>query len=308
MNARPPEIPSPNVYLYGMIVYSTIHRLAGDYPEADAYGEIEETHIVPGGETGNSALVLARLGCRVKVGGPFLGAKTRDGVVSFLEGHHIDCSGLHYDPDFDGVRDLVLVAAKSRTVFGTFGRYFRRPKRWSAPDETAIAKAAIVGLDPFFDAESERVATCCVESNRPYVTIDCAPDSLLHRGAAATVVANEYLRTHFPDTDVKVLLRQYASASHGLVIFTFGSREILYLRGNGEIRCLQPYAVPVKSTLGAGDTFRAGVIYGLLQEMDDTGVVKFAAATAAAVCQRFPFALDPPGLEEITGLIAGDRA
>ncbi len=305
MKARPPEVSAPDVYLYGMTVYSTIHRLAGDYPAADSYGEIDETHIVPGGETGNSALVLARLGCRVKVGGPFLGTETRDGVTEFLETHGIDCSGLHYDPTFGGVRDLVIVAGKSRTVFGTFGRYFRGPKRWSAPDEAAIATAKVVGLDPYFATESERVAECCVENNRPYVTIDCPPDSAMHRSAAATVVANEYLRSQFPGVDARDLLRRYAAVSRGLVIFTFGAREILYARGDGEILRLEPYNVPVKSTLGAGDTFRAGVIYGLLRGMDDTGVVQFAAATAASVCQRFPFALDPPGLEEIEGLITG---
>jgi sugar/nucleoside kinase (ribokinase family) len=60
----------------------------------------------------------------------------------------------------------------------------------------------------------------------------------------------------------------------------------------------------VKSTLGAGDCFRAGIIHGVLQGMDDADIVRFAAATAASVCQRFPFALDPPGLKEIAALAA----
>ena len=296
--------PGPDIYLYGMIVYSTIHRLAADYPEADGYGEIEESHVVPGGETGNSALVLARLGHRVKVGGPYLGTQTRIGVTSFLRQHGIDCSGLHYDASFEGVRDLVLVGGKTRTVFGRFGSYFREPRRWSAPDEAAIAAARIVGLDPFFGAESERVAECCAAISRPYVTIDCPPDSLMHRAAAATVVSAEYLRSHFPRSDVRKLLRRYARASNGLVVFTFGAREILFARGTGAIGRVKPYLVPVKSTLGAGDCFRAGIIHGVLQGMNDAGVVRFAAATAASVCRRFPFALDPPGLDEISALAA----
>jgi sugar/nucleoside kinase (ribokinase family) len=293
------------IYLYGMIVYSTIHRLCGDYPEADGYTEISETHLVPGGETGNSALVLARWGHRVKVGGPFLGRETRDGVVSFLEKRGIDCSGLHYDGGFDGVRDLVLVGGATRTVFGTFGGYFRGPRRWSPPDEEAIASAEIVGLDPFFGAESGRVAEICAALGKPCVTIDCPPDSPLHRQAAATVVSGEYLRNEFPGQDARQLLRRYSAAGRGLVILTFGAREILYARGDGEVRSLAPYPVAVKSTLGAGDTFRAGVIHGLVSGMDDTQTVRFAAATAAMVCTRFPMALDPPGLADIAALIAG---
>jgi sugar/nucleoside kinase (ribokinase family) len=306
MPLRSKKYSAPDIYLYGMIVYSTIHRLAGAYPDADGYGEIEETHVVPGGETGNSALILASLGYRVKVGGPFLGTQTRTGVLEFLRRHRIDCSGLHYDASFDGVRDLVLVGGKTRTVFGRFAAYFRGPKRWSAPDETAIAAAKIIGLDPFFGDESERVAVCCAEIGRSYVTIDCPPDSRLHRGAAATVVSNEYLRSHFPGADARELLRRYTGESRGLVIFTYGSREILFARENGGIGSVQPNQVTVKSTLGAGDCFRAGVIHGVLKGMDDRSIVQFAAATAAAVCRRFPMALDPPGLEEIAAL-AADR-
>jgi sugar/nucleoside kinase (ribokinase family) len=70
---------------------------------------------------------------------------------------------------------------------------------------------------------------------------------------------------------------------------------------------VQPCKVIVKSTLGAGDTFRGGLIHDVLAGFADRDIVKFAAATAAAVCRRFPMALDPPGLEESTRL-AGIRA
>lgn len=295
-----------NVYLYGMIVLSTIHRLVGDYPEADGYGEIEETHVVPGGETGNSALVLSHWGHRVKVDGPFLGRQTRAGVLELLEPRGIDCSSLRYDETFDGVRDLVLVGGKTRTVFGKFGHYFRGPRRWGKPERSDVAGAEIVGIDPFFGDESAEVARLCGELGRPYVTIDCEPDGSLHRGAAATIVSSEFLRSHHPRTSREELLRSYAAESAGLVIFTFGAEKILYLRGRGEIHELRPYQVEVKSTLGAGDTFRGGVIHGLARGLGDEGIVRFAAATAACVCRRFPMAHDPPALAEITALAATD--
>ena len=49
-----------DVYVYGMTVLSTIHKLKGDYPKADTYQEIEQTFIMPGGEAANSAVVPAR--------------------------------------------------------------------------------------------------------------------------------------------------------------------------------------------------------------------------------------------------------
>lgn len=56
--------------------------------------------------------------------------------------------------------------------------------------------------------------------------------------------------------------------------------------------------------MAAGDTFRGGVVYGLIRGMNDEDTVRFAAATAACVCRRFPMALDPPGLDEIMELAA----
>ncbi|MDP4089371.1 MAG: carbohydrate kinase family protein, partial [Bacillota bacterium] len=90
----------------------------------------------------------------------------------------------------------------------------------------------------------------------------------------------------------------------GLVIFTFGSEEIFYGRKGGNINRMRPYKVEVKSTLGAGDTFRAGVVYGVLNEFSDKDTIKFAAATAAMVCSRFPMALNPPTLDEILKLMS----
>jgi len=301
---RTPAGPA-RVYLYGMIVHTTVHRLKGDFPEADGYGEIEESHIVTGGETGNSAIVLARWGHRVKVAGPFLGRQKRDGVMEFLESRGIDCSALRFDESYDGVRDLVIVGGKTRAVFGWFGRYFQGRKRWARPERADIAGADMVGIDPFFGEESEEAARFCGELGRPYVTIDCAPGSALHRGSAATVVSAEYLRSHFPSEARERLLRRYAAEGNGLVIFTFGAEEILFARGQGEIRSLKPYQVVPKSTLGAGDTFRGGVIHALASGMEDGRVVRFAAATAACVCRRFPMAFDTPGIEEIAAMVEG---
>jgi sugar/nucleoside kinase (ribokinase family) len=124
----------------------------------------------------------------------------------------------------------------------------------------------------FFGAESLEVARLSREAGRPYVTIDCGPDSALQ--------------------------------GPGLVIFTFGSEDILYCRGRGTIRHLKPFKVAPKSTLGAGDVFRGGVVHGVVRGMEDEAIVRFAAATAACACLRFPMAYDPPSLEEITSLAA----
>jgi hypothetical protein len=51
---------SINIYMYGMVVNSTILRLVGKFHELDVYGEIAEIFTLPGGEAGNSVRFLAR--------------------------------------------------------------------------------------------------------------------------------------------------------------------------------------------------------------------------------------------------------
>lgn len=292
----------PDVYLYGMTVYSTIHLLEGKYPEPDTYGEIRQTYTIPGGETGNSAIVLSQMGLKVKMDGPFLGIRTREGILDFYREFDIDCTGFHYDPSFDGVQDLVLVGGDTRTVFGRFGGYFREGGRWSDFDREAVMASKIVSIDPFFSDVSNNLAVFCFENGKPYVTIDCLPDSELHTHAAATVISNEFIGSNFMGESIDSLFKRYTDASDGLVIFTFGSKEILYGRKNTAIQSLKPFKVEVAGTLGAGDTFRGGVVYAVLKGMSDTDTVKFAAATAGCVCRRFPMALNPPELAEILEL------
>lgn len=294
--------PDLDVYLYGMTVYSTIHLLKDKYPEPDTYGEIGQTYVIPGGETGNSALVLSRMGAKVKIDGPFLGSRTRDGILEFYKQFDIDCTGLQYDPTFDGVQDMVLVDKATRTVFGRFGGYFSEGGRWTDFDRDAVLASKIVSIDPFFMDVSNNLAEFCLAGGKPYVTIDCLPDSFLHTHASATVISNEYIGNNFKGEVISELFKRYVDASDGLVIFTFGSKEILYGRRNSGMQSLKPFKVEVAGTLGAGDTFRGGVVYGVLKGMSDGDIVKFAAATAACVCRRFPMALNPPDLQEILDL------
>jgi sugar/nucleoside kinase (ribokinase family) len=89
----------------------------------------------------------------------------------------------------------------------------------------------------------------------------------------------------------------------GLTIITQGGGEMLYARKGEEIHRMKPFTVEVKSTLGAGDTFKAGCTYGLLYGMSDSELVRFASACSAIAISRFPLPLNPPRLEEVEALI-----
>ena len=96
-------------------------------------------------------------------------------------------------------------------------------------------------------------------------------------------------------------------ATDGLTILTQGGGEMLYARKGGPIRRMSPFSVTVRSTLGAGDTFKAGCVYGLLQGMEDEELVRFASACSGIAISRFPLPLNPPTMEEVRELIRNGR-
>jgi sugar/nucleoside kinase (ribokinase family) len=62
--------------------------------------------------------------------------------------------------------------------------------------------------------------------------------------------------------------------------------------------------VHVRDTTGAGDSFRAGIIYGMLNGQEDEELIRTGAAVAALVCERFPGVLNSPTEGELSEFLA----
>jgi sugar/nucleoside kinase (ribokinase family) len=293
-----------DVYLYGMTVVSSIHRCARALPSGGGYAEIEESHLCPGGEAMNAALLLAGLGLSTALAGPHWGSSTRDLLERYARRYQIDVSGVTRDEAFEGLRDLVLVGGPERAVLGSFGRYFADPqRRWDEADARAIESARVAAIDPYFPGSSERAAEHARRAGTPYVTIDCPFDGALHASARATVVSREYRRQRYAGVPDDALFREYAARSGGVTVFTSGEQPILFGRAGAPCSVFTPFTVEVKSTLGAGDTFRAGVVFGVANGWDDAQCVRFAAGLAGLMCTRCPIADNIPTLSDVEAFL-----
>ena len=218
-----------DVYVYGMTVLSTIHRLKGPFPQADTYQEITQTTVMPGGEGGNAAILLSHWGLKTQLDGCMFSEATAGPLLAYFDRYGVDCSLLPTVPDFTGWRDIVFCDGESRTVFGWFQQHFSGERHWwTEPCEASIAAARCVALDPFFGATSQRVAELCVQHGTDYVTLDARWDDALAQNARAIACSKEFLESAYPGADYAALLDQYRRTCRGLVIFTFGSKEMLY--------------------------------------------------------------------------------
>lgn len=291
-------------YLFGQVLGTHSFYLRDGFPVEDEYSELANTYFLPGGETGSAATVLASLGVHVKMDGTHIGTEVAPMLRAFYADKCVDLSSLYFDPDYQGLMDYVLVSGLSRTPMGTFQQLYELGiKRWNMPRETDVAGAEVVAIDPFFQEETQAAAEMCVKHGKPYVTIDCAHDTYLHSHAAVNVVSKECLGNDYrgvPKEEAAELLKEH---SDGLTIVTTGANDMLYGRKGQALKRMKPFSVEVRSTLGAGDTFKAGCVYGLLHGMNDDELVRFASACSAVAITRYPLPLYPPKPEEVAALI-----
>ncbi|MCL2578253.1 MAG: carbohydrate kinase family protein [Defluviitaleaceae bacterium] len=302
------------IYLYGMTTYTTALLLRGEFPQANNYSEVKEKHFFPCGETGGAATILASLGCKVKIDGNHMGYNTDKAVRRFYEEIGVDVSRLHFDPDYAGVDEIIIIDKDTRTIFGQYAALYvdchqKTIKRWNNPLEKDIKGIKAAGIDPFGE-ESIMAARFCYANNVPFVTIDSGHEHTICKSASIIVVSSDWIRDNMPDycndKGKTELLKKYMDCTDALVIFTNGGGESIYGR-NGKIGKFNAHKVDVVSTLGAGDTFKAGCIYGLSQGWKDEKIIGFSNALAAIACTKFPLPFNPPTLEEVEKFMNNSR-
>ena len=118
------------------------------------------------------------------------------------------------------------------------------------------------------------------------------------------MVSRECTATQYAGMTADEIMELMKKETDGLTIITQGGDEMLYGRKGEPTRRMKPFDVEVCSTLGAGDTFKAGCVYGLLHGMSDEELVRFASACSGIAISRFPLPLNPPTLAEVEALIA----
>ena len=294
------------IYMHGQILGTHSFLLKGEFLKPDEYSEIKAKYFLPGGETGTAATVLSSLGATVKIDGTHIGTEVAPLLREFYKDKTVDLSSVYFDPDYEGLMDYVVIAGLVRSPMGVFQSLYEKgaKKRWNMPKEEDIKNCKVAAIDPYFLEETQATAELCVKHNKPFVTIDCRHDSYLHKHCAVNVVSKECTGSEqYRNKSVEEIYELLTDNTDGLVIITRGEKEMIYGRKGQPIKKMKPFSVEVKSTLGAGDTFKAGCVYGLLYGMTDDEIVRFASACSAIAISRFPLPLNPPTMEEVKKLL-----
>lgn len=158
-----------------------------------------------------------------------------------------------------------------------------------------------VEIDGHQSAAQTWVARQCLEARVP-VVLDAGSlrdDILPFLELSNHIVASRDFADAFsPGGDYEEVCRSLLRGPAQAAVVTLGEEGSVAWDGRALMRC-PALAVDVVDTVGAGDVYHAGYIYGLLRQWDLEKRVRFATAAAGLKCRAAGGQRSIPRLEEI---------
>lgn len=286
---EPREKNQPRILCAGGAVQDIVMRV-DKFPDAGTKVQASEFMITSGGQAGNAAVAIARLGGRVSFAGP-LGAKDDEfagRILQSLTREKIDCSGAIRVAGATSSVSLILIDANGEKTIAT-----RRDQGLSSIEpehaERAVANIDAVLLDNRYPNFSTPICKAAQARGIPRVLdLDkAAPlDDPLLLACSHVISSAEALRGTAGLNDLRAALTKLGQFFKGFLAFTDGPDGVYWLE-DGKIRHMDAFKVKAIDTLGAGDVFHGAFTFRLVETGDVHDALRFAGAAAAIKCTRF---------------------
>jgi sugar/nucleoside kinase (ribokinase family) len=289
------------VLCYGEIGIDNIIQADGlPSPENAIFPKSDSYH--GGGAASNTAVWLANLGVNVKLTGNVIGPDTYgDWIMEKLQKQtNIDLSLVEQREGVTTPFTRAIVTPDGERSFLIFW-YPQAPK-------VSLTKEMLEGirylaLDLYGGPERLATAQLAFEAGLSTAIGDVVwPDNPALRFASIATNSGPYIRQHFPGVDVRQHARKLQSISKGIVITTDGPRTVHALDLQGYSFTVQPPATVAVDATGAGDAFRAGLLYGLLRGFDLPRSVCWGVATGSLKVRTLGASTTLPSFKEIETL------
>jgi sugar/nucleoside kinase (ribokinase family) len=269
--------------------------------DAPAFGEYDEV----GGEALRVAIPLSTWGLRVLVAGNWIGTDRKaELILQRLQRYPgIDTRHIQQHPTVPTPFTRTLVTPdgdRSRIAY----HFDQIPKVELSPE--IMEHGQILSVDAYGRGERDRAAAIARGMGRTVISSDAIwPQYPLAGVSDAVIISRVWLQSNFPGVYEYDHALDLQAMGAGVVIITDGARPVLVVRPDGSPFGVETYYINnVVATGGAGDLFKAGVIYGWLRsDWSLEQKVRFACAASGLYCQRERGAALTPSLEQIEALM-----
>lgn len=269
------------ILVFGTICLDRIRRI-DHWPRVGGYAEIRSDIPFLGGEAANTASHLARWGADVVLLGNGLGHGERAAHLRQLIALHALSDEYLVDTGNTPVCDVYLTPDGERTMLG---RGFARMDLPISVDDTPWRRGAWFTAEPNMGAPArEMAARAARESMKVYLMDFNQPSDVIPEGAFWQG-STDWMGTP-GDIDGNLRLVDAWVAKHGCFA-TLTDAAHGYVFGGPGIKATMrkaPIAPKVLDATGAGDAFRAGMLFSLDQGRPIDECLRFAAACGALKC------------------------
>jgi sugar/nucleoside kinase (ribokinase family) len=297
---------APRILCAGGAVQDIVMRV-DKFPDAGSKVQASDFLITIGGQAGNAAVAIARLGGKVSYAGA-LGDhddEIANRVVGSLGRESIDCRGAVRVPGAISSVSLIMIDAAGEKMIAT-----RRDQGLSsvAPTGAAEMVAALdaVLLDNRYPNFVTPICAAAKARGIPRVLdLDRAapPDDPLLQNCTHVIASAEALNGSTGLNDLPKALRQLGGHYAGFLAVTDGPDGVYWLDG-GAVRHMPAFKVDAIDTLGAGDAFHGAFAFRLVETGDVIESMRFGAAAAALKCTRFGGLMGAPTRAEVDAFLA----
>ena len=282
-----------DVTCLGILVADVVGKPVDSWPDRGKLMLVDRMELHTGGCATNTAIALAKIGIDTaaigKVGEDGLG----DFVVAALERNGIDCTGVARDRDSATSGTMVMVHSDGERSFihciGANATLTEADVNFDVIAKSKILHVAGIFLMPAFDGEpTARVLKKAQEMGK-ITSIDTCWDSrgnwmkllepcLPYADYALPSIEEARMCTgkHEPEDVAKVLMDKGVKT----VALKMGDQGCYIKSADVELR-IPIYKVDAIDAVGAGDSFAAGFLAGLIKGWDLERTGKFANATGA---------------------------
>ena len=267
------------VLCFGVMGVDQIVQVA-DYPEPDGHTQILSDDVFIGGEAANTAVTLGTLGLPVRLMGNTLG-EDRYGAFfrEQIQRYPVDLQGIDVAP---GVRTghAVILSERDggRSICGHFPDLRSRPLQ--AGDLEGVG---LLSADPFLGKNAVSAARMAQKVGIPIFSIELSAKHPLATLCDVVINSAGFIRRHRLGSPADVAIG-LLKAGVEMVGVTQGKAGCSIFRESGHSFDVPIYEVPTRDSTGAGDAFRAGLIYGYLKGWTLTRSAQFASGCAALSC------------------------
>ncbi|MFO7882177.1 MAG: sugar kinase [Kosmotogaceae bacterium] len=304
-------------------VYSFGEPLAGFYTtEEQSLYEMGDFHMTWGGDSSNVALALNKLGHQsgyiTKIGDDFIGK----GLFKLWKNTGVDVQNVFIEKGMD--TGMYFVSFKN----GKHEFYYKRSNSAASTfnssdiDELQMSDFKILHLSGI----SQAISKSCLESSfglmdatkkqKKMISYDLNYRQKLWNPKIAKCVYQNVIKEYadivsFNEKEADILglpsdpvnaVKEVLKEKPSVVIFRRGDEGAL-IGSEEEVTKMEAFNVEIADTVGAGDTFTAAILAGIIEKMSYKETLRFALAAAACTCTKTGSVEGQPFRSEVERLL-----